>query len=728
MPAFISMKKLIIFLFGGLVCAAGVAFLVNFLLAGPKLGPVYDFFIECRPPPPISREILIINTDEFVESGDIFNVLMTLTELDAAELVLTARISGSSSPLSGSEAEIRRRFFDEYVLLENNIRNLFEAIRTGSVPPSQAPLYVQRLVELSENSRDRLLSGLIDRDEDLLRSAAVFGSYLEVFTKPVIDGDGKIRRVNPVETESSVEHPVYHSLKRRYADTHIEDTPQGQILFFRDHEDNEFGIPLDRDGNILTAGQGGGFRGLDLKVFRDYEEAQREMRRVMKEADELGAFSKTAPEKAPLLLEDYALVLRDEMLKAPDGDKRAAWVQARNAFFESLNDFLSGPAEAALVRGYEEVIAAESSLNERGIAKLTGMRDEMIKAFSLMREKHNELAALHSLLQNDLGSSFCVMGPAANGEYCALLANVMITGSHIRPAYDRYALYWSIAAVFVMLLIIFRMRPAVLLFAGLGLCALTAAIFGWVFIFTAYWIDPTIVFCSSITGAYIIFCCKCVTLGHRARRFRAAYGVSVPPDVLRELISLGRPKVGETVVNYAAVIAIRDFNLLGREDREKGKDAGRARRMFSSAVKEKVFGSGAIIAGFEGDTILVCFGSPLEKTGSVYDDPVNRAYSLVEDLLLSEKVSWRFGIDSGECTFYWSPETGYTVNGRPAVRAKILASKTARFKVRALITDSVREKNILNVKKIGALSGESDSFYELSGNSGLVQERASSGF
>jgi hypothetical protein len=86
---------------------------------------------------------------------------------------------------------------------------------------------------------------------------------------------------------------------------------------------------------------------------------------------------------------------------------------------------------------------------------------------------------------------------------------------------------------------------------------------------------------------------------------------------------------------------------------------------------------------------------------------------MVKQLLNSDKYSWRFGVDAGKCTFSWSPETGFTVNGRPVGRAKILASKNARFETRALVTEVVREATNLNIKKIGTLRDEYDAFYEL---------------
>jgi class 3 adenylate cyclase len=715
MPAFISLKKSILFLLSGLVCTAGTAVLLTFLLSGPKLGPIYDFFLSKRQPSPVSHEILLINTDDFVESSDIFSVLMTLTEMESANLLLTARVAGSSSSVTESEAEIRRRFYEEYITLGNNIRNLFHAIRSGSVQPLQAPLYVDKLVELAENSRERLLSVLIDRDEHLLRSAAVFGNFEVVDFKPVFDWDGKLRRVNPIDKESSLEHPVYSSLKHRYAVSQIEDSEMGKFLVFMGYNDNKFEIPLDKEGNIIAPAHAGDFRSVDISVFREYDEASRIMRQVLRDADNIGAMSRILPEQSPLFLDDYAFALRESLLNAPDSEKRTAWIEARAAYIKNLGEFIYGPSEALLVKGYDEVIANEKTLKQEGLSKLAGMRDEVTFYFALMREKHNELIRVYNILIEELSSSFCIMGPKDNTAYSAILANSIITGSHIKPSYDRYALYWSFAAAVLILLIVFRLRPAVLLSVGFLLSFLAVVGFGWSFKLNAYWIDPTIVFGSSLSGIIVIFVCKCVTLKRRARLFSIAYGAAVSRDVLQELIGRGKPNITEVNVTAASVIAIRDFNLLNREDHEKTEEAGKSQKIFYDVVKKIVYKRGAVIAGFHGDTIIVCFGSPLDKEESINKvDPVDRAYTLVQELLKNDKfAAWRFGIDAGKCTFSWSPETGFTVNGSPVVRAKILASKNARFHTRALITDTIRDRTNLGVKKIGDLRNGYDAFYEM---------------
>ena len=707
MPAQISLKKSLFIFLGGFACAVGTAFLINFMLSGPKLGMHYDFLLKHKPPPAVSHEILIIKTDEFVEGSDLFTVLITLAEMDASGLIQTGRVSPLSSPITLTETEIRRRFTDEYVLVGANIRKLFEGIRMGSVTPREAPSYVERVVELTEYGRDRLLAALVDRDEDLIRSVSVFGNYYETDTEPLFDKDGKIRRVKPVDKQTSFEHPVYQSLKNRFAASQIETSGLGDILWLRRSDGNEDDIMLDRNGNIITAWNFD-FRAVDITLFREYEDAQRTMRSALAEADKLGAFSQTHSDQSPLFHSEYSQILQNELLRTPSAENRMAWRTARKNYLKSLDDFLNSLAETNLVNGYEKLIADAGTSNRRQLSALTNMRGELIQSFAKMREEYGKLSSLHSRLEEETASAFCIMGPDENAHYSALLANVLITGSHINPVYDRYALFWSIMASFFVLIIIFMLRPYVLLIAGSALSFLVTAAFSCFFVFYSYWIDPLIALGSSLAGTLVIFICKCVYLQTRDGSFRTAYGTAVSQKVLRNLIDTGRPQPSEVNTAFAAVIAVKDINLLTKENREKSYDAGKARKAFFASVKKTVFNSGAVIAGYEGDTILVCFGSPLDNAAN----PVTKACALVRELLGNKKNSLRAGIDAGECTFLWSPETGFSVNGRPVVRAKILVSKTTRFNAIALITDSVREKISFDGKQIGTLYNERDAIYE----------------
>ena len=727
----------------GLCIAAGIVFLSNYLLAGPRLGPHYDFFLNRRQPP-VSGEILLVGTGENVDNSDMYTVLMTLTELDASDLIFLAQISGTSSPILGNEWEIRQRFNDEFNLIGNNISNLFEGIRTGSVRPLEAPGYVETLVELTRNGRDRLTSALIAGNEELDRLTRVFGHVWEAgdikaapedspwYVSPRLDRGGKLRRIAPVlmaDTEGNnplvVEHLVYRSLQSRWASSEIEFAEHGPVLAIHKKDGTELKIPLDKNGNILLDSSALQFKHIDIDSFREYEEADRNMRRLLKEAEDIGAFSKTRPERVPLYLHDHAVVLREELLNSPEQEVKAAWIAARDDYFLSLEDFLYGSAETTLVNGYEEIIAVEN-LNEENIARLVSLRDELIRCFAAMREKYLELAALRGFLSGEAAASYCIMGQVfaqSPADASALLANALLTGGHIIPGQNRYILFWSLGAVFFIMLIVHALRPAVMLTVGLIAAALCAAGFGWSFITSAYWIDPAIACVGCIFGIMFIFCVKTAIRRNGARNFRFAYSHVVSKPVMKELVRRGRPLLSETIIEHAAIIALKDPSMPGMEDKEEPAHAADTLAQFRAKVRDIFTNAGAVIISYEGGTVLACFGSPPQR---IYSDrfdeeeiscnPALNAVRLVTELLRNSTINWHFGMDSGDCAFSWSPETGYTANGRAVVRARLLLSMTSRFQVRSIVADSVREYLNQPARKLGAMrqgDGGREYFYEL---------------
>ena len=136
--------------------AAAAAALLCVLLDGPRLGPHYDFLLRRRPVAPVSQEILIIGSsvsvqqlgDDILEPEAAASLLYTMAELGAQTLIIQVPILGLSTGGTQGEAEIIYRFDEEFSILSRNIRNLFDAIRTGSVAPTESARYVGELVEL----------------------------------------------------------------------------------------------------------------------------------------------------------------------------------------------------------------------------------------------------------------------------------------------------------------------------------------------------------------------------------------------------------------------------------------------------------------------------------------------------------------------------------------------------------------------------------------------------
>jgi hypothetical protein len=718
MAVFISKKLSFALLLCSWCIALGVTLLLHYALAGPRLGPVYDALLDFRTPAPVSREILLIETDEVVEPVDILTVLMALSEMGASDLLIEVPLLGAGSGMVETGEEFSYRINDEFNLLGKNIRNLFEAIRLGLVSPLESPHYVENLVELSERGRDRLNAAIIRQDEPgsviAAQAAAVFGRAITAadlrpqaddipwYSQPRPDRDGVLRRIAPV-IENNVEHIVCHVLKSR---------------------ELEFDFPLDRDGNILIEKyqpEKNPFRSLTLSQFRSYDQTGKVLARLLKDAEALGVYTETIPERIPLMLYNHAESLKEELLGDPDALKHAEWINARAEYIASLDEFLYGPAEMNLVKGYEELIATEG-LDAVGTARLQILRDDLIRAFVDMREKHRELFALHTVLSRELASSLCIMGPAlsASGSggtsipvSSALLANALLTGRCITPGDNRYIVLWSLVVSFFILACIHRLRPVLLFVTGLALTLLCAAAFGFSFIISDYWIDPFIPSAAILSGTLFLSVCGfCISYG-RMFRFRLAYAGLVNNGMLKRLVRLGRPPLSETLSAQAVIIAVKNAGMSGKEDREMPSEAARAafefRREFSRIFRRH----GALILGIENDIALACFGSPPQRLcGEAVTHPAALAIPCIREILNNPlTAAWYLGIEAGECSFSWSEETGYTAHGRPMIRARLFTSLAVRYHVRAIIGETARKSSGLNLHKLASLAG--DDFYEL---------------
>ncbi|GHU78029.1 hypothetical protein FACS189462_1560 [Spirochaetia bacterium] len=789
MAAFISRKKSLLIFSGGLCAAVLTIFLLQYLLSGPKLGPYYDFLTSRRNPPEISRELLLIDTDEAMEPAQAVQVLLTLTEMDAAALVIETPVLGASAGRISSEEEIRYRFDEEFALLGRNIRNLFEAIRVGSVPPLESEKYVGELVELSLRGKDRLSSALVHQDEAgmvrMEQAVAGFGKVWKAgdlrplvgavspggldspwYSKFSPDRDGKLRRMSPMLAadgdfigDSETEHVIYAALKSRFSASGLEYSKFAQVLINRDAEGGEVIIPLDRSGAILIEQPeegGAAFRRLPLDIFLKYEEMDRALQRLLREADSLGIYSGTDPENSPVYLFEYAQSLRDEFLETTTElrnsgnssleplmpSKKADWVHARSEYFAGLDNFLSGPAETDLVAGYEEMLASES-LGEAGLARITGLRDELARSFAAIRESYGELRELRLYLKETLDASFAILGPGpvsgalSTAEASAMLANTILSGRAVDPGQSSYVLFWSLSAAVLCLLIIIRLKPSAALITGLMLSLLTGAAFSWSFIISAYWIDPFIPVSGTLAGTLLVFSVSQVIIHRGARRFRLAYGPYVSKSCLNQLIRIGRPLPSELIPARAAVVAVRKQGLLSQEDRRHPQAGAATAAAFREEASRLFKKAGGVIIGCDGDLVLGCFGSPLERTalGGIKADPSSEPYALspaasaasfITEVLAdtaaaqdkAETASWCFGIDTGECSFRYLPVSGYSAFGRPVVRSRILSSLAPRYQVRVVVSAAVSESlSDMPVRRLNVLKeqdgSEGEAFFQL---------------
>jgi len=747
MTAHISKKNLFLRCLASFLPAAVVAALLCIIMDGPRLGRLYDFLLMLRLSRPVSEELLIIDSsmpewapgDDILEPRTAASLLYTMTELGARTLIIQVPVLGLSAGGAAGEEEIISRFDEEFSVLGRNIRNLFDAIRTGSIAPTDSARYVGELVELSEMGKERLVSALVHGDEEgifnMERAAALFGHVRRAgdyqarlirsgeggrqgelaesgeYSRASPDPDGVIRRLAPVVTvanpaggRETLEHIVYAALKTRYESAGIEFTGSGPVLALMGGPDGKNRIlPLDMYGSILfgLSQKRANFRRIAISDFLAYDEADRNLRQFLLEADALGIFRGVEGEKNPGILYEYALSLReepDESFQNGIEEKRITWIEARNRYFASLDDFINGPAEVRLVEAYELQIAAEPANS----ANITEMRNSFIRTFATLRAKYSKVIELRNKLESSLSSSFCILGSSADTQASALFANSILTGRVVWPGDTRLLLFLTLFFVFLSCFWVRSREPAPTLLIGLFLTLLTGMIFSIIFILSGLWLDPQVPVAANIVGILVSAASTLIAKNRYNRIFRQSYGPFISRPCLESVIRAGAPLPSKNITTVAVVVAVKKTNTVPSGD-QQGSNSAAALAAFHKDASEAFRKANATITGIEGSMVIVCFGSPLERVAIAEKEnpPPNeaamqafaqRAVDLVSKISQRpEASSWDFGLDAGNCSFAWTAVSGYSALGVPVQRAKILSHLAARYKTRIVISTSINK-------------------------------------
>jgi hypothetical protein len=806
----ISWKKYKLRFLVSLIFMIGSLFLLNYLFEGPRLGFFYDFLMKYRRAPPVSQDITLIETgfiqenhepavEQFIDPVTAAQVILTLTEMDAWGLIVQTPVLGMSSGNTKTEEELRARFYDEFSLLEQNIRNLFQGIRAGSIAPGESEQYVADLVQLAEMGKERLIASFLDKDETdtvfMERAIGVFdnvwrgegalvlGESGRRYSRIKPDRDGIFRRIAPLlaafpehgeagvngvmSAANGIEHIAYAAVKGRFKRAELES--QGTRTQLRvSASGGEDIIVLDRGGNILLEKpwDANGFKRVSLPVFLAYEQAERELLALLQEAESRGYFVYLDPEDYPVIVYHYSAGLREEMLGRPDAERKSRWVDSRKQYLKSVENYLDGASETNLVTGYETLIAQER-LAEEGLDRLVTMRNDVIDSFRRVRDKYGEFSSLRAEISTAVASSLCVMGPVSaprsvfensdtvrgllprlkksilsfkreanptDAEASAMLANSILTGRSIIPAADLYLFLWSGGIAFVILFLLRKTRPLVTVIAGSLLIMLEALVFSLGFVFTGIWIDPLLPVLTAAAGFFASFFMALRLKSGEAKQFRFAYGPNLAPPYLRQVIRAGYPLPEEFLKAKAAIITVRQPSLLSVENRGNLKEGAALLRDFRQAVFRYFTRFGGVLAGVEGDLVMIAFGSPLErvylnnvKFEVPYEDeikahsnnsPAAKAVGAVMDFAANaSEEDWYFGIDTGECVFGWTKPGGYTAFGSALVRSKILAGLAPRYKAQILVTAAVIEKldGIISGKLdvLKEKNGKQEAFYKI---------------
>jgi len=141
---------------------------------------LYDLFLAIRPGIEQDERLLLLDVDDLAISEvgvwpwsrDIMaRGLLLLREFEAGHIVFDIEYT-EESPLGVNSQVLRREipelFQQEFREVQNNIDALFNALSAGQIPLDEAESYIDELQQLTENSRNTLLTKVreIERDND----------------------------------------------------------------------------------------------------------------------------------------------------------------------------------------------------------------------------------------------------------------------------------------------------------------------------------------------------------------------------------------------------------------------------------------------------------------------------------------------------------------------------------------------------------------------------------
>ncbi|GMO46543.1 MAG: hypothetical protein Ta2B_28150 [Termitinemataceae bacterium] len=734
---------------------------------GPRLGFFFDFLQEHKINGETSKEILLIDTknktgkernlsaSSFISALQASSLITTLTELDANTLLIEVPVLGVSSTQSINETELLFRFDEEFNIISGNIKNLFNGIRFGSISPLEAGSFVQNVLSLTEQSKNKLLQAAVQNDAELAmqlqKTKRVFGDVFilydiyadsiragnkqnynnetkeletQNFIKAVPDADGIVRRIPLVLKEKdskTYEHLVFAALKDRLKDTQaIKDA-----AYFLEISSKDFYLNKEIKKEIIfeVPDIKNDFRTIQFEDILDYAELDKMLYRLMSEAPLLAGYCGIVLENYPPFLQDKSKIIFDALLENPDAALRDQWIEARNNYFNSLALFfdIEGTVQNKIVQAFTDLKDNEN-LSQNGLNKLEAMKNEQLLIYTTANELYKNLILLRDKLKKNLQGSFCIAGDISykinkdsmlvKDTTCdvytsALLANSLLTENFVRTESLQRTLLFSLIAIFTFLIIC----NACNFFSSLAICIfapiLNIAVFAYSFILTSLWIDPFIPAVSVLTGTAASALFVLVIINKRAMGIRRAIDPFVPQSYIKPVIKENSFLEKDEAAS-ACIVVVRNPDLSSYENRLEAKDFSRMQKEFRETISKIFLKGGAVIIGCGSDSIIFAFGSPpelsaasktkrrLKQTSASQSNPVDNACKTVGKLYKNTKdqicCSCRCGIDAGECVFSYSRLTGYTAAGSPVLRARVLSTLTVKSNVNVLISKYAADK------------------------------------
>ena len=753
-----SRKIVSIRLVTALMVALLGAFVVHALIPDLSDTSAYQRFTALRPAVAVAGDILLIDVPTEAEKAgsnginpDAFDwaeILLLMTEFEAAQGVFLfppTEAPPTEHSLKLKHQALTGRFDQEFSVMSGNVLAFFEAIRLGSVRPRDSVRYVDDLLKLMDDGKNRLIEDVraIDETETVLVNQA-----LDVFGKvwieyPAVQTASEADSFLPLHTRGkSWSTAVFHALMARLGGIVPEKLENGLLLpgvRLPGRDEQDIILPVGRDGSLLfetpDPDRDGRYRNLRPAAMLHAAELESSLYRSLKTMESAGYLAGLDPESYPSALYEHTLNLRREMLADPDEQKVSYWRQSRERFFIATRNFLEGKAEKKLLDGYDELVALET-LEESGLKRVEELRQSVLRVFSESRNKLTELEIVRLNLEAELRDSFCIIGLGADVEAEAGLVNAILGQRFIDGLWGQRLNRWAALPGLVLSVPLAFSGPLLSLLAGLVAAALTVGIVALVFIYAGIWIHP-ILPAGIIAAVTISSVLMCLALRHWNKdRLRTAFGRRLPPRLMGNLVTAGSIRTAEIHDSKAVILAIRYIHTGEHGRPEEDPHQAESLKSFQDLAAQSIVHHGGVVLGADGFIVLGAFGTPLEtrkpwKGKDPEPDPAKVLASIAHNACAATlgimgpetaaDTFWRFGLDIGECAFFHSDAGGYSVVGRPPVYARILSGLALKYSCRILVTqelkDTIGEQWL--TRKLDTLvsksSGKEEAFYELSG-------------
>lgn len=401
------------------------------LLAGPGWW-FYDGFLGLSRSEAVPGDYLAIYPKDREGSrrsaGEALEVLRLLDEFGAKDVVIEGDAFDGGEALEELAAlhkELPALVDREEANIEKNIRALFDAIRSGSVPAGELGRYVDGLVAIVEKGGQRIKEASSQGGSATLRALgaqeAWLGGVEGSFSGFAADPDGVVRRVEVLRTEDG--HPLPRAelatLMSRLGDPSLEVGPGRVVLRAANLPGGRVRnlvIPVDAGGHALLGwpGPGGssGPRELPLESLLGDIDAEKGFITALETMEAGGLLG---GEGLSLLSRYRHAELLAEGRTTGSAAEDAEWRQARAAFFDAAMAYFREGHEAGLV-GALEVRKNSPGVSDGELALLDARIGEIQRSYAEAKRLVEELAVRRASLATGLRGAFVFITLAKGPE------------------------------------------------------------------------------------------------------------------------------------------------------------------------------------------------------------------------------------------------------------------------------------------------------------------------